>query len=54
MGDTVTKQAAIEWLENAAKYFEKAPTNGEDMTYWSNVKNAENARKIAILLKGLQ
>jgi hypothetical protein len=48
---TMTNEDAIKWLEQAAKYFEKRPTNGEDSAHWSNVYNAESARKIAELLK---
>lgn len=44
---------AISFLEEAAKYFEKRPTNGEDMAHWSNVYNAENCRKIANLIDEL-
>ena len=36
-----------EWLEEAARYFEKRPTCGEDMAFWANVSNAERCRSIA-------
>lgn len=37
----------VAWLEGAATYFEKRPTNGEDRAHWANVFNAENCRKAA-------
>lgn len=37
---------SIKFLEEAAKYFEKRPTGGEDKAYWANVYNAEHCRKI--------
>lgn len=49
----MTAFEAISWLEAAARYFEKRPTNGEDMAHWSNVYNAENCHKIADLIKEL-
>lgn len=39
--------AAIAWLNDAARYFENRPTVGEDAAHWANVYNAENCRKIA-------
>ena len=41
----------IKWLDECAEYFEKRPTNGEDKAHWSNVYNAENARKISAYLR---
>lgn len=42
----MTKQYdPIKFLEEAAKYFEHRPTNGEDRAHWANVYNAENCRK---------
>lgn len=35
------------WLQAAATYFEKRPTNGEDRAHWANVFNAENCRAAA-------
>lgn len=35
------------FLTEAARYFEKRPTGGEDMAHWANVYNAENCRKAA-------
>lgn len=36
-----------DFLNEAAIYFSKRPTNGEDAAHWSNVYNAENCRKAA-------
>ncbi len=35
------------FLMEAAKYFEKRPTNDEDQAQWANIYNAENCRRIA-------
>lgn len=43
--------AAIAWLEEAARYFETRDAHGEDSAHWSNVYNAETARKIAGLVR---
>jgi hypothetical protein len=37
----------VAFLNEAARYFEKRPTNGEDRAHWANVFNAENCRKAA-------
>lgn len=37
----------ITFLNEAADYFERRPTNGEDRRYWANVYNAEKCRMIA-------
>lgn len=42
------------WADEAARYFENRPTNGEDLAHWSNVMNAENARKIASYLRAAE
>ena len=34
------------FLQEAAKYFENRPTDGEDSAYWANVCNAEKCLKI--------
>ncbi len=39
------------FLDQAARYFEKRPTQGEDSAHWSNVYNAENCRRIAAALR---
>lgn len=46
----ITREAAIEFLTEAANYFENRPTYGEDRAHWSNVYNADNCRKIATML----
>jgi hypothetical protein len=40
------------FLLEAARYFERRPTGGEDRAHWSNVYNAENCRRIAARLSG--
>lgn len=42
------------FLEEAARYFEHRPTQGEDAAHWSNVSNAETCRKIAALIASIQ
>lgn len=44
----------IAWCNEAARYFENRPTNGEDAAHWANVSNAENARKVADALRSAQ
>lgn len=44
---------AIEWLHEAARYFDKRSNDGEDLAYWANSANAENARKIADFLESI-
>jgi hypothetical protein len=41
---------AIKFLRDAAEYFERRDTNGEDKAHWSNVYNAKNCRDIAAML----
>lgn len=43
----------IAWLTAAAVYFANRPTHGEDRAHWSNVYNAENARKLANRLNAM-
>lgn len=43
-------RAALEWLAEAARYFENRDTHGEDAAHWSNVYNAENAQRIGKLV----
>lgn len=45
--------AATAWLKDAAEYFAKRDTRGEDRAHWSNVYNAENCLKIATTIKAL-
>lgn len=44
---------AIEFMNEAATYFENRATGGEDKAFWSNVYNAENCRRVAGLLSAL-
>ncbi|MBO6808450.1 hypothetical protein [Thalassospira sp.] len=44
-------EESVDFLLEAARYFEKRPTDGEDKAYWANVYNAENCRKAAEDLK---
>lgn len=46
------KPSAVAFLLEAAKYFEKRDTKGEDKAHWSNVFNAQNCREIANMLRG--
>lgn len=50
----MTPSEAIKFLDDAAEYFEKRDTHGEDRAYWANVYNAENCRKVIELIKDLQ
>ena len=45
------REEAISWLEEAALYFSRRDTKGEDSAHWSNVYNAMNARKIADIIR---
>lgn len=47
----MTEKQAMEWLNETAIYFENRPTHGEDKAHWSNVYNADSARKISKLLE---
>lgn len=44
--------ADVRFLEEAARYFERRPTNGEDSAHWANVHNARRCREIAAHLSG--
>ena len=44
---------ATKFLRDAADYFDRRPTNGEDIAHWSNAYNAMNCRKIAALIDKL-
>lgn len=46
----MTPETAIAFLDEAARYFEKRPTNGEDGAHWSNVYNAKNCREISAMI----
>jgi hypothetical protein len=41
----------LPWLDEAAVYFERRPTGGEDSAHWANVYNALNARNIAAAIR---
>jgi hypothetical protein len=41
----MTREQAITFLGEAARYFERRPTAGEDSAFWANTMNAENCRK---------
>ena len=43
----------IKFLLDAAQYFERRDTGGEDSAHWANIKNAENCREIAATLEAL-
>lgn len=47
-------QKHIAFLEEAARYFERRPTGGEDSAFWANHQNAENCRKAAAALAAAQ
>jgi hypothetical protein len=44
---------SVRFLLEAARYFEKRPTKGEDAAHWSNVSNAANCRRVADLIRSL-
>lgn len=50
----VVVDAKIAFLTEAARYFERRPTGGEDSAHWANVFNAKNCRETAELLRALQ
>lgn len=43
----------VDFLKEAARYFENRPIDGEDKAYWANVYNADNCRLIAAKLEHL-
>jgi hypothetical protein len=47
----ISAQAAVGFLLEAARYFERRPTGGEDAAHWSNITNAMTCRRIAALLE---
>ena len=51
---SLTTDAAVRFLQEAADYFSNRPINGEDMTHLANVYNAENCRKAANRLTALE
>lgn len=48
------RDGLVAWLEGAATYFEKRPTNDEDRAHWANVFNAENCRKATARIAHLE
>ena len=42
---------SVEFLTEAARYFRKRPTKGEDRAHWANVFNADNCEKAAKLIR---
>jgi len=47
----MNRDAAIKFLCDAAEYFDRRDTGGEDKAHWSNVYNAKNCRDIAAMLE---
>lgn len=45
------RDGLVEWLQEAARYFEKRDIKGEDRAFWANVYSAATCRKIAAKLK---
>lgn len=43
-------EAAVTFLKDAARHFERLETGGEDRAHWANVYNAQNCRQIAVTL----
>lgn len=43
----------IDFLMEAARYFERRDIEGEDRAFWANVYNAENCRRIADRLRAI-
>lgn len=43
----------VEWLRECSRYFLKRDTKGEDSAFWSNIRNSENATRIADRLAAL-
>lgn len=46
-------EGVVAFLAEAARYFEKRPTGGEDAAHWSNIYNAKNCRTAAALIERL-
>lgn len=51
MSSAQNKPPAVMFLNEAARYFENRPKNGEDASHWSNVYNSENCRATAKLIE---
>lgn len=54
MADGQDFKAEIAWLREAAKYFLKRPTNGEDQAHWANVYNSQIANALADRLSNME
>ena len=46
-----TTSTSVLFLLNAADYFVKRPTDGEDKAYWANTYNAESCKRAAALIE---
>lgn len=44
------RKKLVAFLEDAARYFERRDTKGEDAAFWANKVNAENCRAAAVML----
>lgn len=51
MTNSLEVEVAIKWLNDAAKYFSVKNTHGEDIEFWANTYNSENAKLIAALIQ---
>lgn len=45
-----TPSALVTFLNEAARYFERRETHGEDGAFWANAMNADNCRKAAAMI----
>lgn len=50
VASAVSPADAVNWLREAAVYFARRETRGEDAAHWANVSNAETAIKVAALI----
>jgi len=46
--------ASVAFLEEAANYFERRDTGGEDQAFWANAFNAKNCREAAAEITALR
>ena len=54
LGNKMTPEKAIEFLNEAAIYFKNRDTGGEDKAYWANIINAECCLAIASLIDDMK
>ena len=54
MVERMDADKAIAFLKEAARYFQKRSTGGEDKAFWANVYNGKNCERIATLIKAMQ